>query len=153
MTNHYHLSCTLRPKSGKSGRSPPLNVIYIDLRLQSLALPDWQPTATKGLVMDKLSSELHFEVVGQGTPHVLLDVIDLLVCQAAVHGAVGDAVAVRCALLLGVREAVNENHRLRQVPGMAAHNLTQVVLCEAHVWQPEANILRSKVAQVVKISY
>ena len=103
--------------------------------------------------MDKLSSELHFEVVGQGTPHVLLDVIDLLVCQAAVHGAVGDAVAVRCALLLGVREAVNENHRLRQVPGMAAHNLTQVVLCEAHVWQPEANILRSKVAQGVKISY
>lgn len=153
MTNHYHLSCTLRPKSGKSGRSPQLNVIYIDLRLQSLALPDWQPTTTKGLVMDKLSSELHFEVVGQGTPHVLLDVIDLLVCQAAVHGAVGDAVAVRCALLLGVREAVNENHRLRQVPGMAAHNLTQVVLCEAHVWQPEANILRSKVAQVVKISY
>ena len=153
MTNHYHLSCTLRPKSGKCGRSPQLNVIYIDLRLQSLALPDWQPTTTKGLVMDKLSSELHFEVVGQGTPHVLLDVIDLLVCQAAVHGAVGDAVAVRCALLLGVREAVNENHRLRQVPGMAAHNLTQVVLCEAHVWQPEANILRSKVAQVVKISY
>lgn len=106
-------------------------------------------TARKECLDQPVSSELHFEVIGEGIPHVLLDVIDLLICEAAVHGAVGDAVAVRGALLLGVCEAVYEHHRLHQVAGVAANHLAQVVLCEAHLRQPEAHVLRNVVCPVV----
>ena len=53
-------------------------------------------------------------------------------------------VAVGGALLLGVREGVDERHALHQVARDAAHHLAQVVLREALLRQPEADVLRQR---------
>ena len=49
--------------------------------------------------------------------------VDLVVGEAALHGAVGDAEAVGGALRLGVRERVHQRHALRQVPRHPPHHL------------------------------
>ena len=86
-------------------------------------------------------SQFNLQVVRERVPDSVLEVIDLLICEAAVHGAVGNAVAVRGLLLLGIGKIVYELYRLDKVPGNAAHHLTQIVFCEAVLRQPEAHIL------------
>ncbi len=80
-------------------RTPTLVVVVLNMQ---------SPHADEQV--EGLLPQLDLQVICERAPDRVLQPVDLLVCEASVHGAVGNAVAVRGLLLLRVGEIVNELH-------------------------------------------
>mmetsp|Transcript_65878 Transcript_65878/g.113257 ORF Transcript_65878/g.113257 Transcript_65878/m.113257 type:complete len:392 (+) Transcript_65878:945-2120(+) len=85
--------------------------------------------------------EFHLELFSAIGSEDVLEGVDLLVGHAALHAAVGDAVALGAAVRLGVRERVDELNLLYKVARDATSHLEKVVLLVPLLGQPKSDVL------------
>lgn len=76
-------------------------------------------------------------------PQVVLELIDLLVGQTAIHGSVSDAVAFGGSVRLGVGEFINEVNLLNEVTSNTSGHLEEVVL-NVILGEPKRNVLKNR---------
>ena len=79
--------------------------------------------------------------VSRLVPQVVLELINLLIRQTAIHGSVSDAVAFGRTVRLGVGEFVNEIDLLNKVTSDASGHLKEIVL-DIILGKPEGNVLK-----------